>query len=76
MNVVVFAQKCEALIKYAITFSNGHVSAFISLEVLLEFLKLGIAILDSDDTLFGKDNGLGPLSKRLSLLIFLWRVRQ
>lgn len=76
VNIVVFAQKCEALIKYAITFSNGNVSAFISLEVLLEFLEFGITILDSDDTLFGEDNGLGPLSKIRSLLIFLWQVRQ
>ena len=70
VNIVVFAQKCKALIKYATTFSDGNVSAFISLEVLLEFLKLRIAILDSDDTLFSEDDGLGPLSKKRVYLFF------
>jgi hypothetical protein len=70
VNIVMLSQKCETWIKYVITFSDGNVSAFICLEVFLEFVKLRIAILDSNYLLFGENDGLGPLNKRWSLLIF------
>ncbi len=70
VNIVMLSQKCEASIKYVITFPDGNISAFICFEVFLEFVKLRIAVLHSNDFLFGENDSLGPLNKRWSLLIF------
>ena len=70
VNIVMLSQKCETSIKYVITFSDGNVSAFICLEVFLQFVKLRIAILGSNYLLLSENHSLGPLNKIWSLLIF------
>lgn len=59
--VIVFAQECETSNQMVNTFSDGDISAVIGFEVLFEFIELWIAILESDDTFFRENNGLGPL---------------
>ena len=44
------------------TSTDGFVATVIGLEIGGEFFELGLAFLSGNDSLFGKDDGLRPLS--------------